>query len=297
MSGLARVRVTIISDTPLAAGALPLVNLVANVPFGAVYRTNHILKVAVEAINGSAPTATAPDTALHVVGYFGDANGDGRYTTADVQAILRVASGTDKAFAAWAGINPLVIADIDGNGKITSLDGSRVNQEISGSDRPEIPAIPVAPAPSTSSAPALRTMAATTTTSPTTASVAPSVTAPTTSPTTVRSSSAQSPLPIMTTAPAARPAEAAAATGTVKAATAPVRIELPATAVARGAATGSGALAPTAEAAGWLEALLTSGAEPARPVDPNEALRIVLPPSTKKEAEKTVRTPWAVAAE
>jgi hypothetical protein len=294
MSGLARVRVTIISDTPLAAGALPLVNLVANVPFGAVYRTNHILKVAVEAINGSAPTATTPDTALHVVGYFGDANGDGRYTTADVQAIQRIAAGVDKMFPAWAGISPLVIADIDGSGKVTASDGSRLLQEISGTDRPEIPLIPVAPASSASVTSALRSVTATPTMSPVGVAVSPVVAELASTTGSVKPASSQAAANSVARAVVlAKAPTGSSAAGTV---VAPIRVEPPAAATRSAAATG-GASAPAAEAAVWLETLLTTAGAAPRLADPNDALRITLPPTSKKETEKTVRTHWAVAAE
>jgi hypothetical protein len=39
-------------------------------------------------------------------------------------------------------VDPLIVADINASGSITSLDATRVYQELSGNDRPEIPPLP-----------------------------------------------------------------------------------------------------------------------------------------------------------
>ena len=48
----------------------------------------------------------------------------------------------DTGFSAWSQVDPLIIADINASGSITSIDATRVYQELSGNDQPEIPPIP-----------------------------------------------------------------------------------------------------------------------------------------------------------
>jgi hypothetical protein len=50
--------------------------------------------------------------------------------------------GLIDAFDFWTGVDPLLVADVDANGFITSRDATRVNQELNGIDRPELPPIP-----------------------------------------------------------------------------------------------------------------------------------------------------------
>jgi YD repeat-containing protein len=141
-TGSTLARITIVSDLPLPAGTITLVNLIASVPAAALYGSTEVLTLAVEQVNGGTNTLL-DDAALHVVGYLGDADGNAIYTSNDTQRILRIVAGADRGFAAWRGINPLLVADIDGNGKLTPVDGSRVGQVATGQSRPEIPALPV----------------------------------------------------------------------------------------------------------------------------------------------------------
>ena len=151
-TGKQRARITVIlpGQATLAAGATRLVELVANVPASARYGSKQVLDIQVASINGSAAlaAAVADDDALHVVGYFGDTSGNATYTTLDGQKIQRVLVKLDSGFAAWANVDPLMVADITGDGRLNSLDASRVLQEVSylsGAstvDRLEIPPIP-----------------------------------------------------------------------------------------------------------------------------------------------------------
>ncbi|HNL97161.1 MAG TPA: Ig-like domain-containing protein, partial [Accumulibacter sp.] len=151
-SGGQRARVTVIlpGETTLAAGTVRLVDLVAEVPASAPYGAKQILALAVEQVNGGAPeiASVATDDALHLVGYFGDTSGNAAYSTLDGQQIQRVLVKLDAGFAAYPNVDPLLVADINGSGTLTSLDASRVLQEVSyltGAstiDRLEIPPIP-----------------------------------------------------------------------------------------------------------------------------------------------------------
>jgi len=151
-TGGQRARITVIlpDKTALAAGSTRLVDLVAQVPVSAPYGAKHILDLSVESIDGGALPAgsVADDDALHLVGYFGDTSGNAAYSTLDGQQIQRVLVKLDPGFAAYPNVDPLIIADINGSGTLTSIDASRVLQEVSyltgasSVDRVEIPPIP-----------------------------------------------------------------------------------------------------------------------------------------------------------
>ena len=111
-AGKAMVRVTVISDTPIAAGNVALASLDARVPQSAPYGASELLKVQVEMINAAEPAGPARDEALQVVGTFGDADGDQLLTVLDTYAITRLAVRGEGEFAAWQGIPPELIAEI-----------------------------------------------------------------------------------------------------------------------------------------------------------------------------------------
>jgi VCBS repeat-containing protein len=137
--GLARI--SIASPGLLPAGALELVKLAAMVPFDATYQARHRVDIAAVTINDTL-VECADDDALHIVGYIGDVNANMTYEIEDVQMIQRTAIRMNTGFPAWDDISPLIIADIDGNGRITSTDASRVYQELAGYDSALIPDIP-----------------------------------------------------------------------------------------------------------------------------------------------------------
>ncbi|QKS29606.1 MAG: tandem-95 repeat protein [Candidatus Accumulibacter similis] len=143
--GVLKLRVR--SPSALAAGKVHLLDLQAFVPSTAAYGAKQVLDLDEVLVNGQGAT---DDDALQVVGYFGDTSGDATYTTLDGQQVQRVLVKLDSGFAAYRNVDPLIIADINGSGTLTSIDASRVLQEASflmgaaGSvDRPEIPPIPV----------------------------------------------------------------------------------------------------------------------------------------------------------
>ncbi|MBN8225147.1 MAG: cadherin-like domain-containing protein [Xanthomonadales bacterium] len=143
--GVLKVRVS--SPSALAAGKVHLLDLQAFVPSTAAYGAKQVLDLGEVLVNGQGAT---DDDAVQVVGYLGDTSGNAAYTTLDGQQIQRVLVKLDSGFAAYRNVDPLIIADINGSGTLTSIDASRVLQEASflmgaaGSvDRPEIPPIPV----------------------------------------------------------------------------------------------------------------------------------------------------------
>jgi hypothetical protein len=65
------------------------------------------------------------------VGYLGDANGDGIYSSADGARILRVVGGADSGFAAWSDVAPSVVGDVNGDGSVTAADAQNIAQTVS----------------------------------------------------------------------------------------------------------------------------------------------------------------------
>ncbi|MGH8665118.1 MAG: cadherin-like domain-containing protein, partial [Burkholderiales bacterium] len=137
--GLARIHIE--APTPIAAGTVTLLNLEAHVPLTATYAARHYIDIGAVEINGQL-VECADDDAFHLVGYLGDSNASEAYEVEDVQLIQKIAGRAANGFAAWADIYPQLVGDIDGNRFITAIDAARVNQEMSGMDRPEIPPLP-----------------------------------------------------------------------------------------------------------------------------------------------------------
>jgi hypothetical protein len=77
-----------------------------------------------------------------VVGFIGDADGNGQYTAADGQRILQVVGGTASSFAFWRGIDPVVVADIAQTGTLSAVDAQDTNILAAGGSVAGVPAIP-----------------------------------------------------------------------------------------------------------------------------------------------------------
>ncbi|MEF8731696.1 MAG: Ig-like domain-containing protein [Candidatus Accumulibacter meliphilus] len=134
-------RVSIASETAIAAGTVTLLDLVASVPATAPYGAQQILDIQQVSINAQSLPGVDRD-GLHVVGYVGDANGNGTWERADVSLILHIATETDDEFAAWSRIDPLLVADIDADKRITFRDLAKISQSINGVPWPAIPELP-----------------------------------------------------------------------------------------------------------------------------------------------------------
>jgi hypothetical protein len=112
------------SPTPLPPGTTRFLDLQANVPAGAPYRSKHVLNINTISLNGGAIPAI-DDDAIHLVAYFGDANGSNTYTSADAALTSRVAIGLDQGLASYRLIDPVIVIDLNESGGITSADSSR----------------------------------------------------------------------------------------------------------------------------------------------------------------------------
>jgi hypothetical protein len=132
------VRLSFFSATALAAGAAQFATITAEVPADAPYGAAHVLTITDVAINEGEIVPTA-DHAIHVVGYFGDATGNGAYSGLDAQRVARVVVHLDTGFDAYPAIDPAVVADITGNGALSGLDAQKIARKVVNLPVPEIP--------------------------------------------------------------------------------------------------------------------------------------------------------------
>lgn len=143
---------------PLTSGQADLIQLVASVPANAVYGNAHALDITAIEVNAGAIQAIG-DSAIHVVAFPGDSNGNGRYDAEDARLIARVGVGLDTGFVAspstgsatnprlFALIDPVIIGDVTGVDGISPLDASDILRKVVGLPTPNIPALPSTQAP------------------------------------------------------------------------------------------------------------------------------------------------------
>jgi len=122
-------RVNIETATAIAAGTVTLLDLVASVPATAPYGTQQVLDIQQVSINAQSLSGADRD-GLQSVGYVGDTNGNGTWEKADLALISRLALQADNGFAAWSRIDPLLVADVDSDHRITSADVSTIGQTL-----------------------------------------------------------------------------------------------------------------------------------------------------------------------
>lgn len=135
-----QVTVTVQVNGALTAAASELVRFTANVPATAPYGAKQVLDLKNILLDTGA--AVRDDDGLHLAAYVGDASGNAKYSTLDVQRIQRAVVKLDSGFGAYPMVDPVVVADVNGNYALTALDAQRMLSEVMGIDRPEIPAIP-----------------------------------------------------------------------------------------------------------------------------------------------------------
>ncbi|MFO1319415.1 MAG: Ig-like domain-containing protein [Burkholderiales bacterium] len=138
-------RIDVVLDAALGAGAIDLIEIVSRVPAGAPYGAQQVLDLTNVSLRGATGNLlpVVADDAVHTVGYFGDTTGDQSYSRADYERLLRVIVRTDSGLAAWANTDPVLVGDLNGNGQLSTLDANRLLQHVLGTARPEIPALPV----------------------------------------------------------------------------------------------------------------------------------------------------------
>lgn len=143
LSTLGEVRVVITTGAPLGAAAVELLRLQAGVPSAAAYGARQVLDLGDIVINDGA-IAARDDDGLHVVAYLGDGSGDRAYSLLDVTRLQRVITRADSGFSAFPLVDPTILGDINASGTLTSVDAARLQQQVGGLSRPEIPPIPPA---------------------------------------------------------------------------------------------------------------------------------------------------------
>jgi hypothetical protein len=116
-------------------------SLTATVPNTAPYANKEIVQVRNVSVNGGALTATGDD-AIHVVAYFGDANGSGTLSGGDASLTSQLAVGSGTGLVAFQNADPLLIVDINGNGTISGGDASLISQKAVGLPVSQIPDVP-----------------------------------------------------------------------------------------------------------------------------------------------------------
>jgi len=136
-----QVVVTIYGPTPLDAGEISLVEIEANVPEDAPYRSAAILGLSNIQVNEGA-IASRADCAVQVAAYFGDATGNHTYSGLDAAYIARVAVGLDGGFSAYRLKDPVIVADVTGNGRLSGLDAAYFARKAVGLEQPQIPDLP-----------------------------------------------------------------------------------------------------------------------------------------------------------
>lgn len=144
LSVAGEVRVVITTGAPLGAAALELVRLQSTVRATAAYGASQVLDLTAISVNGGA-MPVRDDDGLHVVAYLGDTSGDKGYSALDVERLQRVLTRADSGFGAFPLTDPTLLGDINASGTLTSLDAARLQQQVNGQNRPEIPAIPTLP--------------------------------------------------------------------------------------------------------------------------------------------------------
>jgi hypothetical protein len=118
VAGRLGVQLTLGSALPDAA-LRALVTLTTSVPAGAAAGSARLLRLLDQQVDGA--TARA-DLGVQWVGVPGDADGNGAVQMGDVTLIQRVATRGDTGFAAQPLIDPVLIADLNRDGRITATD-------------------------------------------------------------------------------------------------------------------------------------------------------------------------------
>ena len=132
------------STTPVlvnAGSVATFARLTATVPSTATYGAKEILDLQGLAINNSS-TGVVADDALHAVGYAGDATMGFNYSVEDAMDVARVAIGLNPGFAAWPLLDPVVLADVEGNGVVNATNAMYISRYAIGLPDAQVPALP-----------------------------------------------------------------------------------------------------------------------------------------------------------
>jgi hypothetical protein len=121
------------------------------VPDNAPYGSKEVLDLTGVAVFDDAAipqeVPAVDDDAMHIAAYFGDTNGNQLYQANDVELLQRVLAQDDSGFAAYQLADPVLIADISGNGALQANDVAALLSVINGVPVPTVPPLPNLSAP------------------------------------------------------------------------------------------------------------------------------------------------------
>jgi hypothetical protein len=136
LNGVVQVRVENLSGFTNATTVL--LRMQAQVPASAPYGAGHLLDLDGLEFNFGALNGL-DDDGLHVVTKLGDATGEGIYSSLDAQRIQRVLLQLDTGFSAFPLIDPAIVGDVNGNGRLDAADVQLIQLKVLRRIVPEIP--------------------------------------------------------------------------------------------------------------------------------------------------------------
>jgi hypothetical protein len=124
------------SPVALPSGLVTIGSLQADVAAEAIPAASGLISfVDVDADGGVA----AGRTAVQLVASLGDTSGDNEYSSADSTLAARLAMRIDTGLIAYATIDPVLVADVSGNGSISMLDAAMIAGVAGGQQGPASP--------------------------------------------------------------------------------------------------------------------------------------------------------------
>ena len=131
------------TTSALPSGPVVLGGLVATVPANALYGSKEQLQIGSTLLAGATPVASINDNAVQVVAYQGDTSGLGlaNYTGADATLVLRASTffdGSNSGFGPFETLDPVILGDIDNDGKLTGNDATLISRYLGGGSVPQI---------------------------------------------------------------------------------------------------------------------------------------------------------------
>jgi YD repeat-containing protein len=133
----------------LKGGHVTLGYLQATVPdnlSGApIYKSEDLLHFSDVSVNGGAVPAVGGD-AVHLVACVGDADGNGSYSSNDAVLITRALLSADTGFAAYPLVDPVIVADTDGDGFLPADAALQANEAGVGFPTANLSNPPIPPA-------------------------------------------------------------------------------------------------------------------------------------------------------
>jgi hypothetical protein len=123
---------------PVVLGELTAI--IPNASGQTIYGAKQILHVSGVSTNGS--LAAVGVDGFQLVAFPGDASGDAQLAGNDGSLAGRVAGGLDTGFAAYPLVDPILVADVAGDGVVSANDASQILQKSVNRPVPNIPSIP-----------------------------------------------------------------------------------------------------------------------------------------------------------